>query len=158
MCTNPGHFQDVPPTFFSGALMGVITAGITRRPLVPGILTISGLCTTAQLVCNEFSLGFSRLISTYYQGSAAKTEAPSQHNTNIKRCNTLDLSQEPVSHSHSWFQKSYDWVLRHSPVQPISDDEYRQRLLIRKKEIDAELSVIEAELLQKRRAIQAMDA
>lgn len=158
MCTRQGHFQDIPPTFFTGAIMGAITAGVTRRPIVSGILTISGLCTAVQLVWNEFSMGFSRLTSTYYNGSATKADVSNLPITNAERRDALDSPTEPKLKSLTWLQKSYDWFLRHSPVQPITDDEYRQRLLARQREIDAELSIIEEELLQRRRALQAMNA
>ncbi|CCU99391.1 unnamed protein product [Malassezia sympodialis ATCC 42132] len=150
MCTRQGHFQDIPPTFFTGAIMGAITAGVTRRPIVSGILTISGLCTAVQLVWNEFSMGFSRLTSTYYNGSATKADVSNLPITNAERRDALDSPTEPKLKSLTWLQKS--------PVQPITDDEYRQRLLARQREIDAELSIIEEELLQRRRALQAMNA
>lgn len=158
MCAHPGHFQDIPPTFFSGALMGAVTAGFTRRPVLPGMFTISGLCTAAQLACNGFSLGFFRLVSTYYKTSSPKTDTSSAPITNAERHDALDSPPNLEPKSLSWFQKSYNWIQRHSPVQPITNDEYRQRLLTRQKEIDAELSLIEAELSQKRRALHSMGA
>ncbi|WFD27276.1 hypothetical protein MNAN1_002272 [Malassezia nana] len=123
------------------------------------MFTIAVLCAGAQIACNEVSLVFSRAVSTYYQRpKAAEEEAPSLPITNAERRDALDCPQTSSPASRTWLQKSYEWAKRHSPVQPITNDEYRQRLLTRQNEVDAELRLIEAELQQKRSALQALDA
>lgn len=139
--------------------MGAMAAGFMRRPIAPGMFTIAGLCAGAQIICNELSLVFSRAVSTYYpRPKAAKEEAPSTPITNAERRDALDSPHSASPASRTWLQKSYEWVKRHSPVQPITNDEYRQRLITRQKEVEAELRLIESELQQKRSALQALDA
>ena len=89
MCQQLGHAENIAPSFFSGAVMGMFSALWLRRPVVPGIFTMSGICTAIQLVFNEFKLGLLRFMD---ESGTIEDESAKQPSSS--------LPARPVSYTH----------------------------------------------------------
>lgn len=142
--------RNMRATFLAGGAMGVVAAGFLRRPIVPGMLTIAGVCTGAQLAFNEVSLMTHRVMSTADGPESDNRSAPS-----------TQLAPPPTGTSTSEKPKSrgflLDFLERHDIVVPLSDAQYKERLLQRRSEIDRELILLEQELAQERRQLHKLE-
>lgn len=154
MCEQRGHFENIPSTFFSGATMGVLAALWLRRPVAPGAITMSGLCTTVQLGFNELKLGAQRWIEPPHRpGHSEPVEMRERSKASTVRPddpiqNAQPSHQQPTS---SWLSRTKEILQKHSPIQPITDEDYRKRLEERLREIDVELHLLEEELSERRK-------
>ena len=151
MCQQLGHAENIAPSFFSGAVMGMFSALWLRRPVVPGIFTMSGICTAIQLVFNEFKLGLLRFMD---ESGTIEDESANQPSSSLPARQTLmSEHSEPTTSKPTLYEQAQLAMKKYSPIQSISDDEYRARLLERQREIDAQLRLIEEELYERRRAM-----
>lgn len=154
VCQYVGHAENIAPSFFSGAAMGCIAAVYLRRPIVPGTLTVAGLCTMLQLGFNELKLGVLRYMGELPSNESAFSLNDSPHDAPALGGAEKSHSNDTYSSSKpSFIERSMEAVRKYSPIQPLSDDQYRERLLRRESEIDGELRLIEAELHERRRAL-----
>ncbi|KAL4402144.1 hypothetical protein ACI68E_001796 [Malassezia pachydermatis] len=147
MLDHQRHFHDMAPTLFSGGVMGGITAAVLKRPIVPGMFTISGFCVIAQLIANEASL----LWTSKEEASLPSTEVvqPTPVSPDVA---SNEVSGRDQTKPSLW-QRTKDFVSKNSPIQPISDMEYKQRLLRRKAEIEAELKLLEEDMQVRRKML-----
>ena len=141
-------------TFLAGGTMGAIAAAFLRRPVVSGILTIAGLCTGVQLISNEIMLA-ANILSTYghsepadaVPAQAPPTDAPAA-------AKAPDAPQESAPSRNALMR----FLERHDIVVPLSDDQYKERLLQRRSEIDRELILLDQELAQERRQLELLQS
>lgn len=151
MCQQLGHAENIAPSLFSGAVMGMFSALWLRRPVAPGIFTMSGLCTAMQLVFNELKLGILRFMDEPIPNEDESKELPpafsSVHQTLEPIYTESDTSKLTL------YERAQLALKKYSPIQSISDDEYQMRLLERQREIDAQLRLLEEELYERRRSL-----
>lgn len=151
MCQQLGHVENIAPSFFSGAAMGVISALWLRRPIAPGIITMAGLCTAVQLVFNELKLEILRFMDASSSNEDESKELPP---TLLPAQQTLEpVYTESDKSKPTLYERAQLALKKYSPIQSISDDEYRMRLLERQREIDAQLRLLEEELYERRRSL-----
>lgn len=148
------HMHNLRATFLAGGTMGAIAAAFLRRPVVSGILTIAGLCTGVQLISNEIMLA-ANILSTYghsepadaVPAQAPPTDAPAA-------AKAPDAPQESAPSRNALMR----FLERHDIVVPLSDDQYKERLLQRRSEIDRELILLDQELAQERRQLELLQS
>ena len=156
-CQHIGHAENFAPSFFSGASMGCIAAIYLRRPIIPGVLTVAGLCSILQLGFNELKLGVLR-----YMGDLPPSEHAYSHHDVAHGSSAGAETGEPKAanvdppSNPSFIERGVAWMHKYSPIQPLPDDQYRERLLQREREIDDELRLIETELHERRRALSTI--
>ena len=154
MCEQRGHFENIPSTFFSGATIGVLAAFWLRRPVVPGAITMSGLCATVQLGFNELKLGAQRWIEPSHRPDHSESiEVREQTKAPTVRPDDPIHQAQPLHQpsTSSWLSRTKEVLQKHSPIQPITDEDYRKRLEERLREIDAGLHLLEEELSERRK-------
>jgi len=153
VCSRPGPLENVAPSFLSGAAMGGVAAGIMRRPIFPGMLTFAGLCTGAQLTVNGIRAGAQYVVRKCGWEEPAPVVAAPASGTGAEVKQPVDASPEVPQKSSIW-SRACTWLAENSPIQPLSDSEYKERLQRRGAELDAELVLLERELAHYRQALQ----
>lgn len=154
MCQQLGHAENIAPSFFSGAVMGLFSALWLRRPVVPGVFTMSGICTAIQLVFNEFKLGILRIMD---ESGTSEDETGRQPSSLLPAQQTFTPEHtESKTSKLSLYEQVQLALKKYSPIQSITDEEYRARLLERQREIDAQLRLLEEELYERRRTMSSI--
>ncbi|WFD44013.1 hypothetical protein MPSI1_002678 [Malassezia psittaci] len=149
------HTQNLKETFLAGSVMGALTAAYLRRPVIPGLLTLTGLCTGVQFLSNELFLAVSRIgngSSTIDQQQIA-AEANSSV-TSSETPETAASGNQPPTQSRSSVMK---FLEKHDLIIPLTDKQYKERLLQRRSEIDRELILLDQELAQERRQLHQLE-
>lgn len=147
------HMHNLRATFLAGGTMGAVAAAFLRRPVVSGILTIAGLCTGVQLISNEVMFA-ANVVSTYGRTEPPQAiPAPVPTNEVPAAAEAPSASPEPVSRN-----AVLRFLERHDIVVPLSDDQYKERLLQRRSEIDRELILLDQELAQERRQLELLQS
>ncbi|WFC96195.1 hypothetical protein MBRA1_002851 [Malassezia brasiliensis] len=145
------HTRNLRATFLAGGTMGAVAAAFLRRPVVSGILTIAGLCTGVQLISNEI-LFAANTLSNYGRAEPPQlVPAPAPTNKAPMATEASSASPEPTSRN-----AIMRFLERHDIVVPLSDDQYKERLLQRRSEIDRELILLDQELAQERRQLDLL--
>ena len=112
---------------------------------------MSGICTAIQLVFNEFKLGLLRFMD---ESGTIEDESAKQPSSSLPaRQPLMPEHSEPTTSKPTLYEQAQLAMKKYSPIQSISDDEYRARLLERQREIDAQLRLLEEELYERRRAM-----
>ena len=165
---SSGHTYQLFPTTLTGAFVGGCAAALFKRRIRSGVVTLSLMSATVQLFVNELGI-----LSGYRPGS---NPAPPQAATGAKasaaavaRAHQLEQSASQPSASPDAIasgaetrashgapadapQESRIWSMlkRYSPLQPLSNDDYKKRLIARRAEVDENLIAIERELALRR--------
>lgn len=165
---SSGHTYQLFPTTLTGAFVGGCAAALFKRRIRSGVVTLSLMSATVQLFVNELGI-----LSGYRPGS---NPAPPQAATGAKasaaavaRAHQLEQSASQPSASPDAIasgaetrashgapadapQESRIWSMlkRYSPLQPLSNDDYKKRLIARRAEVDENLIAIEGELALRR--------
>ena len=135
-----GHLHHVVPSLVSGATVGATMAVVSGRRIASASSTIAVLCAGMQLAANEARIVGSRI---------SKTQTPT-----LEREPESDLAAAPAPEPRpkaaeprkSTLSSIWNMAVRNSPIQPLSDDEYIQRLRGREAELVTELAEVERNL------------
>lgn len=141
-------------SFLAGGAMGAITAAFLRRPIVPGILTIAGLCTGVQFMSNESVLAVKNMASTGKEPAPPVEASPDRSPAPEAVPKSEPAPTDPAP------TKSRGWLMglleKNDIIVPLSDAEYKERLLQRRSEIDREIILLEQELAQERKQLHEL--
>lgn len=139
--------HDLRATFLSGGAVGAVAAGFMRRPIVPGILTVAGLCTIVQVASNEATIGVRALMRKEAAAPPQPAAPP------VDTAPEPDVGPERPSKPKGSIRA---FIEKHNPIVPLSNDEYKERLLQRRAEIDGELILLEEALAQERKQLHTL--
>lgn len=134
--------------------MGALTAAYLRRPIIPGLLTLTGLCTGVQLLSNEVLLAVSKIAN---RSSPIDHQIPADANSSVTspdKPETVASANQPSSESRGVVMK---FLEKHDLIIPLTDKQYKERLLQRRSEIDRELILLDQELAQERRQLRQLE-
>ena len=131
-----GHTNHVLPNLVSGATIGTAMAAVSGRRVLGASSTIAVLCTGLQVVSNE-----ARILGRYLSKKQEPLREPARPAPEPQPV------REPASTTaaprKSTLSSLWDMLARNSPIQPLSDDEYIQRLRDREVELENELAEVE---------------
>lgn len=151
----------------SGAAVGLVGARLVRRPLVPSMCTMAVVCMAGQLACNEVALIARRFLDPPAPAPPVTRSAPAPPpRVEPRAAATASVGSDTDEQADaalkgrdtapaSYWQRAKNYVAEHSLVQPLSDDQYRQRLLEQRSVLASELRYVEDALAQQRDALAA---
>lgn len=163
------HFYNLFPSAASGAILGLFGASWTKRRIGSGMLTAALVCCGLQAAANELSIisGYSPRPKTGETQATAARELPKgregvlaggEGNASAPHGSAALAAPREAEPKTGTSTKILQYLKEHSPIQPLSNDEYKQRLEARDADVEKELSAIDTQLQIRRAQLESKSA